>query len=53
MIGYSASIILTVVSSTIMISGAGCGADGDYHLKNFFLINPTFTYTHAMFYLSD
>lgn len=34
MIGYSCSIIFTVVASTVMISGTGCGANGDYNLKN-------------------
>lgn len=53
MIGYSSSILFTVIASTVMISGTGCGANGDYDLKNGFLVNPTFPYAHAMFYLCD
>ena len=53
MTGYCFSIIFTVVSSTIMVSGSGCGAHGDHVMLDRFLVNPTFSYAHVIFYLCD
>lgn len=53
MIGYSFSIILTIIGSTICITGIACGTHGDYVLKDQYYIHPAFTYAHAMFYLSN
>lgn len=34
MIGYMCSIIMTIIGSTICVTGIACGTHGDYVLKN-------------------